>query len=370
MNTPRRHPPRRPRAAFTLTELLVVILILVTVLLIAVPAFSSLMYSSEASMAESLLRSALRAGRDAAIRSAGRSDAGIVFFFEPGGRTLLVPCVKAGELEEGTLNRPTVIEIWIPSDTLEPVQLPKNWMVRGYAPVNSISPLPLGTLWYEGPRIIGGGGYGMSSTRGDWVFPETGFYDVESGRDGQKRQTFMIRFEAGTGLLSTAYSAPVLVLSPRPSATGRSPVGSDQWKRADLASDYSRFVRRVLTDNSIRLFERQALLGSVSSDMVRAKAVSQIALYDEKKLAAGLGVHPDRDTGCLYTVTRAGPGNVTVLWVRGALVDAAHMNAWIEGDTDFDGRIESPSATGDSPQAKMFTIDRYTAVLHEVEAQP
>src|SRR5436305_8362895 len=83
----------RGRRGFTLIELLVVIAIFVLLLALAVPAVSSLMDSSEESMAQNALRSGLAAARDAAMRSSGYDDGAAVFFYEPGGRLSIVPCI-------------------------------------------------------------------------------------------------------------------------------------------------------------------------------------------------------------------------------------------------------------------------------------
>ena len=59
------------RLAFTLTELLVVIVIIVLILAIAVPAFTSIIYSQESSLAQTRLATAIRGARDAAVQSSG-----------------------------------------------------------------------------------------------------------------------------------------------------------------------------------------------------------------------------------------------------------------------------------------------------------
>jgi len=121
--------------AFTLLELIVVILIIGVLLGIAVPSFSAMLRSSESSMADTLLRNALRAGRDVALRSGGREDVAVVFTFDARGRLSILTCVKVGELADSPPTLPIVLrEIFVPVDISQPTQLPKYWTVRGFAP--------------------------------------------------------------------------------------------------------------------------------------------------------------------------------------------------------------------------------------------
>src|SRR4051812_14600321 len=90
---------RHPRRAFTITEILVVISIIVLMIAIAVPAFSSLIGSSERALAENQLRAGLAAARDAAIQSE-TGDGAAVFFFTPGGRISIVACTAVGQIED------------------------------------------------------------------------------------------------------------------------------------------------------------------------------------------------------------------------------------------------------------------------------
>ena len=51
-------------------------------------------------------------------------------------------------------------------------------------------------------------------------------------------------------------------------------------------------------------------------------------------------------------------------------VTSTRINQWIEGDTNFDNRIDpTRTPSGDAPEARIFTIDRYTALLRAVEVQ-
>ena len=217
----------RATAAFTVTELLVVITLIVILVLIAVPSFQSMIYSSEEGMAETLVRNSVRAARDAALRSNGGADGAAVFFFEPGGRMTILPCVKVGEITDwatqaaatsGSATDLVRREIFAAAPGFSPVLLPRSWMVRGYVSANSFT-----NSWY-----IPGNTPGYTTNTGvpsvgrrNWVFPETGFFDVGVPDDGYHRSTFMVRFQAGTGALVGANTEPVLVLSPRNSVQGR-----------------------------------------------------------------------------------------------------------------------------------------------------
>ncbi len=123
------------RRAFSLMELLVVIAIFVLLLAIGVPAFTAIAYNSERATSENMLRAGLGGARDAALLT-GR-DTAAVFFFEPGGRTSIVTCVRAGVINDADpgamIGEPVWREVFVPIPTSPPVNLPKFWAVRGYA---------------------------------------------------------------------------------------------------------------------------------------------------------------------------------------------------------------------------------------------
>jgi hypothetical protein len=181
----------------------------------------------------------------------------------------------------------------------------------------------------------------------------------------------MVRFEAGSGVMSTASSKPVLVFAPSvvdPLALNTLPAAFRTLRRENPR----RYVERVLNDTYTGLSSQQraakiqALLGDESVDTVLARAAGQIALCDEVKLATALGVRLDSITGSLYQPWRT--GNTDLTFLPG--VNSTRINEWIEGDTNLDGMIDpTRTARGDAPEARMFTIDRYTAVLRDVEVQ-
>lgn len=365
---------RGGRWAFTLTELLVVVLIIAAIMVIAVPSFSSLMYSSEATMAENLVQVSLRGGRDAALRSASGEDGAVVFFYEPapgGGRLVMTPCVKVGAIFDLPPNLPAAVwrEIFVPVGTVESVQLPKHWMVRGYAPANSIEN-PAG--WYEGTR------YGNGGSKGDWVFPETGFFTPAVVDEGRFRQTFMVRFQSGSGVVVAATGAAPLVFAPAqaaPTAFGGINAGEATELKTLRLSNPRKYVERVLGSHTVTATSKRALLGASSADMVMVRPVSVLALYDETRLASAIGGKLDPDTGCLYQKHMNGqnPAFAPIYDASGNIVRdnvriGRMMNRWIEGDTNQNDRIDSREM-GDEPEARLFTIDRYTGVPKRMETQ-
>lgn len=386
----------RSRSGFTIVELLVVIIIITILATVAIPSFSAMMYSQESALAQTRLTAVMRAGRDAAVRSSGDADAGLAFFYEPGGRLTIVPCVKVGVVEDlrvvnGTPTTQRVRrDVFVPVDFIEPVQMPRNFMIRGYTAPGTIDPTT--GDWYENHN--GQQRYGGSATEGDWVFPETNFYgggtaDSLAGPNvnlnGAFRQTFMVRFQAGTGLLAPP-GQEALIVSPRPTGVGRNNAPFGGW-RIDQATDLRRFVQTVLQDPmrdplsgspaaNPRLW-RQQLLGDQSSDTVLAKSVQQVALYDENKLATGLatvGVRIDRNSGCMYVLDPLNPYPTYPTPVGATPAQfIQRINQWIEGDTNGDGVINrNPQMNGgrvDDPQARVYTIDRFTGEVRPVEVE-
>ncbi len=362
---------RLSRLAFTITELLVVITLIVILVLIAVPSFQSMIYSSEEGMAETQVRSAIRAARDAAIRSNGGADGAAVFFFEPGGRTTVITCIKVGEMTDwfdaagtGTVRR----DIFVTAPGFAPVVLPRTWMIRGYVSANSFT-----DAWY-------GSGYSGLTTNTDattrdqrnWVFPETGFFDDTLTSDGFHRSTFMVRFQAGTGALVGATTEPALVLAPRNSAAGRTVAPFNiEGLRADREGreDPVKFARSWLNRKYTATLtnDRRAVIGRRSSDMVLARPVMQIAVYNEQKLAAGLKVRVNNTSGSLY-LSPTDPANLNAQPMYAEPIVLADIDLWLEGDTNLDNAV-SDNTGADRPEAKLFAIDRLTGVLRPMEVQ-
>jgi prepilin-type N-terminal cleavage/methylation domain-containing protein len=374
--------------AFTLVELLVVISIFLLVLAIAVPAFSSMMYSSEQSLAENALKIAMGSARDAAIRNASGDDTAAVFTFEPGGRIGIVACQKAGVIHDISTSEHLDYEIFVPVRGIDPVQLPRGWSVRGYARPGTIDdPNNIGTQgfqnWYADT-------YPTQADRdaGNWIFPETGFYIIDDatfggeGAQGLKRHTFMVRFEGGTGQIITNSSDAVRVLLPSPSSafrTGAPWTNTDTdgraYLRADQADDLFRFVRRILASapkNASDTADRATLLGPNSTDTVSAKSVGQLVLYSESRLASALGARLDRDTGSLYKPASKTTPYAT--WVSNSAgsdwtaQNTKDLNSWLEGRLLKAGAAANSTNPEDyvESDARVFAMQRYLGGLVEV----
>lgn len=309
--------PRRV-GAFTLTELLAVITIIVVLISVAVPAFVGMLRSTNQALAQSNFRIGIASARDAAVRSAGLNDAAAVFFYEPDGQTSIVTCTAVG-----TLNGRTV---WAVDPLIPEVRLPKGWMVSGFAPAGSIAPTGSGGgapgpstdyLWYESAEDR------YDPSVDNWVFPETGFYrttnaqgrDTTPGDRGRFRQSFMVRFDGRTGGLAMEDRSTGIVFAPDPSI-GRGVVPWRQrqnpWAqpsyRLDGESDHAGYVRRLLNRPWSDPADRELLLGDRSTDTVLVRPTSLLSLYNVRDLAQQIvesgapanfrGVN--RTTGCLY----------------------------------------------------------------------
>ncbi len=370
----------RPRGAFTLIEMLVVVAVIILVSIIAIPAFSAMIASGERVRAEESIKRGLSMGHALALRSGIGRDVGMVFFYESPGPLTIVACQKVGELDSlglGALFGQPNQDVFVPIGGVEPVTLPPFWGCRGYALAGMID-----GEWYEASTDGGASRYPLAEPA--WVFPETGFFDPNlsnPARDGYNRQTFMVRFEAGTGRMTMSHTRSALVVSPRPSAANRN-VGDAL--RADIAPDLEQWVKRVLATSDFDgdprvsaadLAGRYALLGDGSGDTILVKAVSQIALYDERALAGDLGVNVDRQTRCIYRLSQWDPARLGTdpfrpqfpAFVQGNNVTSQNIRRWIEGDTNFNG---TPVDGGDQPKGRVFTVDRFSGQARPIALRP
>lgn len=368
------------RRAFTLVEMLVVMVVIVLILAIALPAFSNIMASQEEVTAESQLQAALGTARDAAIRNGPGEDAAAVFTFEPRGRLTVLTAVKVGVVRDpGARPRagfPDRYEVFAPLSAATPVQLPINWMVRGFAPANTIGP-----DWY-GPRPSGARSYlqtGAGANNAAWVSPETGFFDHSIPDDGAQRNTFMVRFAGGTGALAGMSMPPTLVVLPRPWSAGRSGQASDQWRRPDRAEDLAVWAKRVLTQPTDGVWTPQArwnTIGRPSGDMALAMPVQMLALYDESNLARALGVRPDRLSGSiLYVDPQAYDGDPPSIprrqlrpqWLPEIVAGpyggdpGMAISRWIEGYANLTTVADDTRA--ETGGARLYTVSRYVGTL-------
>ncbi|MEO0716640.1 MAG: prepilin-type N-terminal cleavage/methylation domain-containing protein, partial [Planctomycetota bacterium] len=167
----------RVQSAFTITELLVVVAVVALLIAVGTPAVISSLRSINRSLADTQLRVAIVGARDAAIRNAGRGDAMAVFTFEPGQRTQIYVCLYAGTLTDRVGDNPAgnavQRDVFIPDPLSEPISLPNGWSVRGYVPAFNLEELSqVERTWYELTH-----GDAEDFERGNWVFPETGFFD-------------------------------------------------------------------------------------------------------------------------------------------------------------------------------------------------
>lgn len=357
--------------AYTLIELLVVIVIASLLIGIAIPAFSALLASSRETLAQTSLQQAIYSARDAASANIGGGDAAAVFFFDPGrGITVgiyeqVATFTDQSSNPSGRADR----DIFVPISSMEPVQLPPDYSIRGFV---------LGTQlrdedWYESlvqfsPSSGGiqpGGGQNGQRGPGAWVFPETSFYDREEQLDGRDRQTFMIRFAAGTGALSRD-SRSALILDPRPSNLNRTtPPGITSVTQA---TDLRSWAVRLLIAASINQTERRELIGNVSSDTVLARPVTDIALYRERRLAQMLQLRSlNRDTSTIYE-KGDNPEVDSSLFRDPALASdrvalETRITAWIEGRLALGGRDAGSALEADSA---VYTIGSYFGDLVEV----
>jgi prepilin-type N-terminal cleavage/methylation domain-containing protein len=352
---PRRGVVASVRRGFTLVEIIVVLTVISILVLLAVPAFTSLIASQEETAAEARLRAGVAVARDASIANALGEDTGAVFTYDPQGPIRIVAVTRIGSFIDTTLAVPAVREVFVPIDGVEPVTLPGSWMVRAYAPVSAFD-----GEWY-GVDASGTASVMYDNTTPNWVFPETGFFNHTVENDGRNRQTFMIRFQGGTGQVVGSTPTAAVVLLPRPSDQNRT-LPQDLWP--NRASDFRRIGERLLKNPSLDV-ELQTVLGGASSDVALVRPVQILALTDEVKLADAVGARLDRFSNSMYLIP---PGNFATLALSPQFVPAQgtqtaqFINRYIEG---FDDLTPNGNAQLNAQRTgvKIFTIDRYGGEL-------
>ena len=428
---------RSPRG-FTLIELMAVVTLLLVVLGIAVPAFTGMVNASERSLAENTLRAGITVARDLAVING--QDSGLLFVRESNGRTRLIPVVRVGTLKDAVQNpyitpfdpndpssNPSVErEVYAAVDFSSPMQLPRGWAVAGYAEAGTIDREIRPMLFYDGwYDSVAYGNDGTATANpdlvrdaGHWVLPESdlyerfmqapgdappsGFSSQVSGTNANRtpRQSFMLRFESGTGLLLRG-GRPALVLDPRPSSLGRGLyTGSSRWLRANRIEDAENWVNRVLTTGDLDgnlvvdvndSLLRIAAIGSFSNDTVLAGSVSRLAIFEERDLVSGLGARgANKETDSLYLPIEEtgriafdmtlfdGTGAISVpedvrtgitRWIQGD-TNFLDTGSFASSDTDSDGSVygdaETTSAGADQPEARIYFVHPGTGDLTEV----
>jgi prepilin-type N-terminal cleavage/methylation domain-containing protein len=389
---------------FSMIEMMVVVLIISILIVIALPAFNRLIASNTEAQGAELVRSAITLARSAALSGPPGRDSAAVFFFEPGGVATVVTCVRVGSinderLESGTPER-VEREVFAPLPGASVIALPRGVSVRGFVRpgvLDAAAAAGLAREWYGGTNGVER--YGVDNGRGDWVFPETGFYKTifESGAelrgsdDGFDRSTFMVRFEGQTGRVAVGRPGTVLVIAPRPSPSGRPDTRPWSLHRLDLAPAMPAAFERVLADASLTDQERRELLGTTradrrSSDVVLAGPVTELAVADEAALIGGLGLglRPDPFTGTLYRLfaNDAVNANASVEWAslqRSSAdigprfirrtgegqppVDLARRVArWIEGEPNVERDTTDPR----TPRARLLTVQPGSGAVVEL----
>ncbi|MGH7243381.1 MAG: prepilin-type N-terminal cleavage/methylation domain-containing protein [Phycisphaerales bacterium] len=399
---------RRRSPGFSLVELLVVIAILAVLAAAGIPAIRNMIYTSTGSMAESQLRFGLSAARDLAIRNEG-GDTAAVFTFEPGGRITIVPMVYVGQIVDttdpqkavGVGNPPTAYrDVFAPSALAEPLQLPAGWMVRGFAPpgaifdssgVNNQGQPVKSNGWYFENTIVGNRKINLGNdtiasklNKGNWVFPETGFFDPKQTNTGEnRRNTFMIRFEGGSGRIVGASVIPAIVILPRNQIDMTVPqavpslstiLTKSDWRRIDFADNLPNWARSVARISNYG--DVAKLIGCRSVDVALACSVNLLSLYDETKMAQAIGAKGvNKVTGTIYggavgalnTVAEPpmAPNIDLSLWRTGSkaasdaeyvqiLINNYMLNALKFSDVDAGGA----TTTMDS-DARLFRMDSY-----------
>lgn len=370
-----RRAPHRARGAFSIVELLVVASILVLLLALSAGAIGNLLSSNARTQAANQLRVGLNAARDLAIRSDG-GDAAALFTFE-NGRMFIVPVVQVGivrgdaniGVDATTLAGTADREVFVPSGEVEPIAMPLGWTVRAYA-----APGTIRDGWYSDTTQAAFDVASAPNAGGTWVFPETWYYDDEgdtTGREGWKRQSFIVRFARGTGELRTSDVASVLVFSPSPTDAFRASGSFASLPFADDLSNQESYVRAALQRDQATA---SAVLGAVSSDSILCRPVTMLSLQQEAELATAIGAsRVDPVSRSLYVWSNAAVAgqrprspaiNLPRLFPAGTTLDQVQerTNAFIMPDPAAPGGgVPNPGEFN----ARIFTLSRYQGQLQE-----
>jgi len=266
-------------------------------------------------------------------------------------------------------------------------------------------------FWYDSELYGGNKPDEVAKQEGNWVAPESGYFDVNDsggffGDEDEKqtpRQSFMMRFEGGSGRLDRS-RPPALVVDARPVfrsasdysvmpvTTGENAVPPDWW-RVEQAESVRAWARRVITVNTTNYWgsdtaddialRRSELVGLYSNDTVICGTVGRLAMYRDRALALGIGASGvNQRTGTLYAPfdpddpgirldtdgvleTRRGGLETDLPTIR------EDINRWVNGDTNLSGEIAFGDAAVDDendfgvdqPRAEIFVIEPSTGEL-------
>ncbi|MBZ0172798.1 MAG: hypothetical protein K8E66_10490, partial [Phycisphaerales bacterium] len=314
-------------------------------------------------------------------------------------------------------------DVFAPIALASPIQLPRGWSIAGFADPNSIDfqfSQSVSEGWYDGEAHGDNSDPGSDAENarfdGNWLLPETDYFEMLMQTPGAPppegyspvvtdvdvnrtpRQTFMIRFQSGTGQLVRG-SAPAIVIDPRPTSVGRGFFPQNlRWIRANRIEDARQWTERVVNaddlngDGSVNHIDatfRVVAIGNFSNDTVLAGPVARLALYREEDLARGLGARGlNRETNSLYApIAQEGriafdleglfsapnfidePGEVRIAinrWMQGD-TNFVEAGGFEDSDTDGDGNIFGDAAAGgfapDTPMAKIFIVQPGTGEL-------
>ena len=350
---------RHVGVGFTLVELILVIIIILILAAIAIPAYASLTYSSNQSGAANAVQAALQSAREAAVRAGPGRDAAAVFLLGDDGKVRIVVAEVAGTITDNTGSDDVLRDVFVPSDGVETFVLPRHWVVRGYAKPSALQ------VASSGPLVDNGGWYedtyqSTDRDRGQWVFPETSFYDDTAGDNGRSRQSFMVRFEGGSGRFQSSATNKALMLDVAPVLGFRETTAPWLGNRVDREADLARFVRKIVNDPTLTLAEKRQLLGDESTDTVLVGPVGQLAVYNERRLADAIGADGlNRITDTLYqpiTGSVSGPEYDTALFGSVTRADInLRIGLWIRASDQQAGAL----AAADTSDARIFLVSRY-----------
>lgn len=368
------------RNAFTLIEILVVIIIIALLATVAIPSFQAMIRGSEETLAEGQLGTGLRQARDAALRASSGSDSAAAFMFTADGRCEIAPYVKVTTITDVEIvdGQPSEVvrDLFVPAPGLSPVSLPRYWTVRGFVGAGVVQD-QVADGWFTS---LGIGGARYNGREANWVFPETSWHNPLDFQAGAARNTFIVRFEGGTGRVLNGEGREALLLSPDISteafSTGGPTAQAASRLRYLIGSDPARYVRTVLQSGvavagGFTASERRFVLGRQSSDMILARPVSTIALASERLLAEALGARlTERNALLEYSAEpRANDLTIGARFVDG--VTASSVNRWMNGDTNLNGTVgDTVDGVRDEFLAKIYVFDRYTGAPRRAEVEP